>query len=913
MNWQHLQLISAGGSDRLPAGNPPRRMPDANHVKRFGVFALDLRSRELLKNGRKVRLQEQPFQVLAALLEHPGEVVPRQELRQRLWPANVFVDFDNGLSIAVAKLRQVLHDSAARPRYIETLPRLGYRFVGQLEEPKEPAEATAAPTKTKLRADGLALGLILSGVLVWLAIWTSFVPWPVWLRQRPLVAVVGRDAAAAKLAELLSDELEASGRVRTVPGEGVAGMKRDLALPEADGFSNATLARMRRYSGADYAAVISLAASGGALSLDLRVQDTRTGETEVALPATGAEGDLHVLAAKETSGILSRLIPGFTRQAATGTAGNALQAEAGSEELYINGLEKLRNFDAQGARDQLERAVAEDPNYSLAHAALATAWSNLGYAVKAREEARKAWNLAARLPRERQLPFAATYHELSMEWDKAIQAYTSLLELFPDNPAYGLSLARAQVSASKFSDALSTVDRMRRLPVRLRDAPAAAIDYWESRAQEGLGNFENARRAAERAAKEARERQQLALTADARAQECAVLIERSLSQEAATACERAMEIRRQAGDRAGLANAKGYLAAVRFNQGDLAAAQELYSEALEIHRELGNQAGMLWQSNGLATVMLREDRLDEALQHYQASLRISRATGSRDDEADALENSGTVWMVEGNLARAQDAFRQALARYRETKDQAGSASALNNLAQVSYWLGDLQGATRMLTEAQGIDASIGYLQDQADTLLWLGRVHLARAEIGEAQRDFSESVHIAEQTNIPVFAATCRLAGAAVPLEAGRPAEAEGAIRREAEFFEKHQLVRQDLEARTMLIQSLQAQGKTADAAREAAKASPLEQASRRPAVRMAFAIQAARVNASARDLEAIAAQASRLHMTLFQLETRKALAEVELGSGRASEARHILQKLEGDARARGFEAIARQAGRLKI
>jgi TolB-like protein/Tfp pilus assembly protein PilF len=103
---------------------------------RFGVFEADLASRELRKNGNKIRLQDQPFQVLTLLLENRGQVVTREELRQKIWPADTFVDFDNSLNAAVNKIREALGDSAENPRFVETLPRRGYRFVASLEDKK---------------------------------------------------------------------------------------------------------------------------------------------------------------------------------------------------------------------------------------------------------------------------------------------------------------------------------------------------------------------------------------------------------------------------------------------------------------------------------------------------------------------------------------------------------------------------------------------------------------------------------------------------------------------------------------------------------------------------------------------------------------------------------------------------------
>jgi TolB-like protein/DNA-binding winged helix-turn-helix (wHTH) protein len=103
--------------------------PTENTV-RFGLFELDLRTRQLTKNGVTIRLPQQPIQVLSLLLERPGEIVTREELRRRLWPSDVFVDFDHGLNKSIQKLRDALGDSAASPRYIETIPRIGYRFIG---------------------------------------------------------------------------------------------------------------------------------------------------------------------------------------------------------------------------------------------------------------------------------------------------------------------------------------------------------------------------------------------------------------------------------------------------------------------------------------------------------------------------------------------------------------------------------------------------------------------------------------------------------------------------------------------------------------------------------------------------------------------------------------------------------------
>ena len=103
-------------------------------VVRFDIFELDFQACELRKRGQRIRLQEQPFRVLSLLLERAGEVVTRDELRQKLWPADTFVDFDHGLNSAVARLRETLRDSAENPRFIATIAKRGYRFIAPLTD-----------------------------------------------------------------------------------------------------------------------------------------------------------------------------------------------------------------------------------------------------------------------------------------------------------------------------------------------------------------------------------------------------------------------------------------------------------------------------------------------------------------------------------------------------------------------------------------------------------------------------------------------------------------------------------------------------------------------------------------------------------------------------------------------------------
>jgi DNA-binding winged helix-turn-helix (wHTH) protein len=151
-----------------------RAGPQGDGEWRFGQFTVDTRTHEVRGNGRVVRLAEKPFLVLAALLENAGELVTREELHRRLWADETFVDFDNNLNTAVASLRELLGDSARSPRYIETLPRLGYRLIAAVEPPHQ-GSSTSVPTETGRNAPRAVLAFAVTVVVLVLGALVGFV------------------------------------------------------------------------------------------------------------------------------------------------------------------------------------------------------------------------------------------------------------------------------------------------------------------------------------------------------------------------------------------------------------------------------------------------------------------------------------------------------------------------------------------------------------------------------------------------------------------------------------------------------------------------------------------------------------------------------------------------------------------
>jgi TolB-like protein len=276
-------------------------------------------------------------------------------------------------------------------------------------------------------------------------------------------------------AEMLTTELAVGGRLRTIPGENISQMKINLALPDADSYGKETLSKIRKNLGADEVVHGSYLALGNQVRLDLRLEDARTAEIVDSITISGKDTEVANLISRVGVSLREKLGAGEVSSAAAMTTKASLPSNPEAARLYSEGLTKLRSFDNLNARDLLYRAIAVEPNFSLAHSALATAWSGLGYDQKAKEEGKKAFDLSGNLGPEGRLWVEGQYREAAKEWDKAADVYRALFHSFPDNIDYGLRLANAQNSADKPRDALSTVEALRRLPLDVRDDPRIGL------------------------------------------------------------------------------------------------------------------------------------------------------------------------------------------------------------------------------------------------------------------------------------------------------------------------------------------------------------------------------------------------------------------------------------------------------
>jgi eukaryotic-like serine/threonine-protein kinase len=749
-------------------------------------------------------------------------------------------------------------------------------------------------------------------------------------RSRRSVAVLGFKNLAPKpetnwlsaaLSEMLTTELSAGEKLRTISGENVARAKLELAIADAESLAGDTLARIRRNLGTDYVVLgsyVSLGdAAGGQLRLDLRVQDAASGETLASLAETGTEASFLDLVSRTGARLREKLGTGELSAAQAVGARASLPSNPEAARLYAEGLARLRVFDAIGARDLLEKAVAADPGYSAAHAALAGAWSALGYDGKAREEARRAFDLSGNLLREDRLAVEGRYRETVRDWDKAVEIYRTLRGFFPDNLEYGLRLAASQLSAGNRKESLATAESLRTHPASASEDPR--IDLARAQAAGSLSDYKSEQAAAENAYRKADAAGARLLAAEARVLQGDAAASLGDPKKAVALYEESRQAFETAGNLSRAAWALERVGILAYRQGDLRRARTLAEQSLAIYRRSGDESGVALALNDQANVAADQGDVAAAMRIYEQVLELQRRLGNLRHVAGSLGNIANLLQYQGDMAGSLRKHEEALPILRRLGEKSAVAVELNNTANVLASQGELAGARRMYEEALAIKKEIGNRSSMAYTLRDLGDLLEAQGDLTGARRLMEESIAVREQLGQTVRAAETRISLSALTYEEGHPAEAAAIARRSVEALDKEDMRDSRAEALAMLAQALAAQGQREEAQREIERAAPLSAKSQVHSVRFNVALAAGRVDVAAgRFTEAAKSfrvaldEARRGGIYGAALEARLALAENDLRSGRASDGRRAPATLESDARAKGFLLIAAKAARAK-
>ncbi|HRI49158.1 MAG TPA: protein kinase [Pseudomonadota bacterium] len=707
------------------------------------------------------------------------------------------------------------------------------------------------------------------------------------IRNRRSIAVLGLQALsstqqagfAAAFSELLSDELAIGERLRRVPAESVARMKRDLSLVDAESHAPEALMRIRQYLGVDL--VIS-----GSYQVDPRQADRVRIRIQVQDTQSGAR-----LATTDVSGSVRKLFEMLTH------AGRELREQLGGErlssaqtsalraarptspevaQLYAQGREKLRRFDAAGARSLLSQAVLADPDYPLAHLAMSDVWTALGYDEKAKQEAQRAFELSGNLAREDHALVEARYREAAKDWDRAIALYGSLLTFFPEALDHGLALISAQLSAGQPEAARKSAQKLRQLPPPADADPR--LDILEAKAAAGSGDRQAAQALLARAAQKGEALGAPLLVARARLEEAYTLDLMGQHDRALQSAAAAAPVFAADGDRGATADALMAMSTVYVHQGDIAQSLAAVQDAHRLLLSIENSALTAANLCNMAFLLIKIGDLKVALARAEGGMLLAREIGALESMGSGLVAMGSISLLQGDIGSAMKSFQQAESAFKDLGDSGLVAWAGWNIAQV----------------------------------------HLLRGELAQAQNKHEEALAIREQGSLKGFAAESRAALAELALEQQEPARAESLARVAVQQFAQESQIDSEAWAQALLAAALDAQGRKAEAIRAIEQARRLAQDCQHLSIRLLVRRLSATIRIdptqkrslelAQRELTATLADASAAGFVTEELQARLAIYAISFAQSHGNEVAEKISAFSQEAAKRGFGLIARKA-----
>ena len=762
--------------------------------------------------------------------------------------------------------------------------------------------------------------LLLAGAFLLLlaALAGGFYRWRRAAAVRPAVAVLGfenlshqqsAEWLSTALTEMLSTELAAGGRVRTIPGELVSRVKLELALPNAQTYTRSTLGRLRASLGTDYVVLGSYLALGDPGSfqvrLDLRLQDARSGDTLTMVSETRPATELVPLV--ERTGVQLRRQLGVADARPDSDSARASVPEgAEAARNYAEGLERLRAFDTLSARDLLRNAVTAAPAHALSHAALAAASGLLGYDLEARDEAKKALDLSAGLPRADRLSIEGRYFEATHTWGRAVETYQTLRREFPDNVEYGLRLAAAQTRSGAGARAIATLQELRTLPSAAHDP---RLDLAEAEAALAAADLPRARASARRAAQSGSAAGLRILAAQALLLESRAALQSGDPQPALSAAAESQQLYLATGHRPGLARALMETAGVLTQLGDMAGAGARYQEALAVCRTIGDQTCISTDLDSLGVLRRRQGDLRGALDMHRQALEIRRKVGDQPGVATSLYNIGNVLEIMGDLPAARQAATEAFEIRRQVGDRRSAALAMSRLANIRRRLGELSEARKMNQDAVDSLRALGDRGGTAMALLNLGMASFDSGDLTASRSLFEEALVIRRQQRDKNNTAQVLAALAGVALAQDRLPDARNLIAESISLREQLGEAISLAQSKLVLSDILLEQGRPLEAMQAAQEAAAAFRAAQAPGGEAEAALMAAasELERNLRQARASLQRASQLmrdsHDARLVLRHDLLLARLHLAEGRPAESLALLQRNIEQARRTGLLA----------
>jgi len=930
------------------------------HV-RFGLFEVDLQTHELRKGGLRLKIPHQSFQILAMLLERPGQVVSREDLRQELWPGDVFVNFEGSLNSAVQKLRSALQDTSREPRYIETLPKVGYRFKASVEllipvSDEEPQSAATSDSAELPLIDTISDELLTAppirgrhwpywaAAVLSLALLTAYIGYrhsrnhvPVAQAQpqpsaivppsvpRRSVAVMGFSNVSGHaqnlwlstaFTEMLATELAAGDHLRMVSEEHVARAKLELSLTNRDSYADDTLAKIHKDLGCDYVVAGSYLAIGpagsGRVRLDARVQDALTGDTVASFAVVGSQSDLFDMASRAGEQLRAKLGVGMLTSTEAEEVKLTLPSNPEAARLYSDGLAELRLYDNAAAVEHLERVIRLQPEYSPAYSAVAMAWFALGHDAKATDALRKALNLAHNLPQPVRLETEARYREMSGDWTQAIEIYARLQQSYPDNLDYGLELARAQDSLGNSVEAAATIAVLRKSSLLDHDDPR--IDLTEARIAAHLGDFKRQLAVAETAGGKSERIGARLLLARAKLHEGYASDDLGDFRGALDDYAVAKKTFEEYGNLDDSAVAVMSIGGILLKQGDIAGAKQTFLQALNVFRKNGDQAGLAVALSNLGESYEAEGNLPKAESLDRASLAIRVKLNRKGKHELIMCNLAMLLEHQGKFGEAKDMLEPLAEHLRSAGKKSLLGYAIQTLGSIAEAQGDMPTALRMHQEAASLFKDTGDKKEYAGAERSLGKAFLREADFVGSEHALSEALSVDHDIGAKADADVDQVKLAEVSLaQAGSVdmATLQSAINE----LRQQKMTDDEIEAEIVLARENIQQGRTAEAAKMLGQTAALSAKSYDPTVRFDVALATAHLRAvqhrfkdARRTIRPAMQNSVAMGCVRCQLEARLELGEIEIQAGNAERGRAQLHELADEAGSRGFRLIAEQA-----
>lgn len=918
-----------------------------NSVYRFGEFELDPAERRLSVAGKPIALTPKVFDTLVLLVERAGRLASKDELMRALWPRG-YVEESN-LTKHIWVIRRALGDGEQGSRFIETVPKLGYRFVAivtTVERVAAPGPAGTAPPPQTTAAEGsvssasphlagattswrLQTGWVVIGVAALALAIAALSHW----RSMPKASMRSADAGSRivammgfanlsqnpkdawlgpALTAMVTTELTISERLSVVPEELVRDARSGISEPGAGGYGPDALQRLRTRLDPDYLVtgtyLVTGAEENAPLRIDMTIQDAHSGTIVASISRQERASALLSMVGQAGVVLRSKLgIPAATPESMA-LVENAEPPSTEVARRYGFALDALNHYDAERARDELLEVVSQAPGYAPGYRELARAWSLLGYRQKAAAAAEQAATHAAGLPPEHRLEVEAVVAAMRYDWKLAGERWAALVTARPNVPEFRLELIDALIAGGNVAAAQKALPGLRALPSAVNDA---RVDLAAARVDGARSDVKTEADDASAALRKARQRESPGLIADALLELAKAHWRLGRNEEARKESASAIEAYRAIGNPRGEASARLLMGNVLADTNHGQEAREAYQQAMAQYRSIGDIGGVGSVYRDLCAMLWTAGDRDGAQVAARQGLRISRDIG---DFALEAWTTRAVATIESDEA-ATDAVVEGYRRVADLNERTGAKGAhvwsLATLADVERVRGELDEAHRDCERAETEAATLSDPQFGVYSGFTCALVAADRGETAAAVAALERIERAPRSPATIINEPNAAMMLAQLDMDRGRYMNARALLEHARDGFAAAEARTGQADAEAMLALCAEALGMSKERDAALAKARDLRRSitSRQEVYEVDIVLAAlgsgSRSHADAiAALEELAADAERRRWLSWSLESSLVAWRLARDSHDAPHAARLRQRIEAKARMHGFGRI---------